>query len=257
VLLPWSKTNTLIIGPDAYALNDGIKVTLFDEVIQSSSKPDWRDIVVDLETNASQLEIRKVKLIISNQFVRYLVLPWQSEIYKEKDWLYIAKTKLRKIYGTIADEWRVKVVFQAYGQPILVSAIDSEMIERLESIAVKNNWSISGIEPALFSVISKFRKQVGRSDMLLINEGRRLVAAKVENDAIVTIAIASPNMGGECEELEKLTQRNFNRMTKQNAIQVMAFSHQVLPKSFLSGATINLITPDHDCSVTHAMATLL
>ena len=131
MLQQWRKSVTIALTPESIAINSGEKVS---RVIELETNSSWSQVLTELENNISSIDSQKVRFILSNNMVRYAVLPWQSDIYSQQDWQSLAENHLRNVYGAMVDSWQVNVAMQGYGHSLIISAIDHALLDRLEDV---------------------------------------------------------------------------------------------------------------------------
>ena len=115
MLLPWSKQSTLAISHHGIAFKhaDGQSKLLTDNKFAWTNVAQLAEI---LNAHQSLVKHQHVQVLLSNTLIRYLVLPWQNEVFAKQDWQSIAQHEFRKQYGAAADTWKVSVNFGNYGQ---------------------------------------------------------------------------------------------------------------------------------------------
>ncbi|QDC43570.1 hypothetical protein [Methylophilus medardicus] len=75
-----------------------------------------------------------VVIVLSNQYARWLVLPWQAEILSEADKAAYYRHGLQQAFGADACDWQVQAQGGAYGQPTLLNALPLALINRLQTV---------------------------------------------------------------------------------------------------------------------------
>ena len=98
------------------------------------------DLDTVLAANAPLMKDKTLQVVLSNTFVRYLVLPWRDGVYRQQDWQAVAQHAFRQQYGAVADNWRIKVRLLAYGENVLAAAIDETLCEQLDACAKQFNF---------------------------------------------------------------------------------------------------------------------
>ncbi|MEO8417879.1 MAG: hypothetical protein ABI475_04055 [Methylophilaceae bacterium] len=158
----------------------------------------YERLLDELEAQADKLGLWRVRFILSNQFARYAVLPWQPSIYAMQDWLALATHQFRKQFGAMAENWEIRVALQGHGAPAVACALDRTLSERLLALSAKVNWSVQGIEPALMSVFNRHRAHLAKSGhWLLLAEPQRLLLGQISNGAWQHFHVDSPLAGEE------------------------------------------------------------
>lgn len=196
----WSRRHDVIV-----LSQDGIGLCMagsgrLRQLAQASEPP-----LTALEQQAPALGLRRVRIILSNQLLRYTVLPWQVGVYSEADWRALAAHQFRQQYGTAAEGWELRVSLQGYGQPAVACALDTGLSAQLTAIARSAGWTLLGIEPALMAVFNRHRARLSQADhWLLMAEPQRLVLAQLGAGAWQHFYIDSPLAGEEVASAQRL-----------------------------------------------------
>lgn len=159
-----------------------------------------------LAANQSLIEGKTLQIVLSNTFVRYLVLPWQAGIFHQQDWQAIAQHAFRQQYGPIVDEWRIKVRLQLHGQNVLAAAIDETLCEQLDTCAKQLNLRINSITPLLL-VLSEQSELVDNTWML-VAEPARLTLCQIKQGNWQQVLVDVPAANQEYQQAEQLINRN-------------------------------------------------
>lgn len=234
MLRRWRKPYTVVISPEGVILNSGSKLSrLVDTQLSVSSKPvSWLQVLTEFEKNSVSLAARPIKFIISNHYVRYAVLPWQSDIYSQQDWQSLAENHLRSVHGNVVDSWKISVAMQGYGEPLLISAIDKILLTRLQDLAKQYHWTIESIVPALFSVVNHYHRKIKKEAWLMIIEPQRSVLAEIINDVIVRFTVAFPPENQEKIECFNLVRRALKSRHNADSVVISVFGEQKLFADF-------------------------
>jgi hypothetical protein len=203
VLLPWSRTATLAVCSSGVALSlHGEKPRLLTDATF-----EWKDsnqLAQILAQSESTLKNQSVNVILSNTFVRYLVLPWQDGVLTQMDWQAIAQHAFRKQFGAAANDWLVRVSLEKYGQTVLAAAIDNSFYAQLQISAEALNFSIGAVEPLLMRVLNQNKPNT----WALIAEPERLVLCQMQDSEWRQVLVDSPPAGQEFQHAEQLIQRS-------------------------------------------------
>ncbi|MFW5450509.1 MAG: hypothetical protein ACKE9I_02820 [Methylophagaceae bacterium] len=185
----WRKPTLIAITPDGVTINSGHKAR---NVITTKKAFTWQQVLTGFENNAVSINAKSVRFILSNQYVRYAVLPWQAGVFSQQDWHSLAENHMRSLYGKAIDKWTIQVAMQGYGKPLVVSAIDRELLVRLDSIATQNNWTIESVEPALMSITNHYRNKINKNDWLMISESQYLLLVEIVNGMVMNFSVTMP-----------------------------------------------------------------
>lgn len=162
-----------------------------------------------LQDEALQKSGKRIRLVLSNHFVRYMVLPWQAEVISRQDWVAIAEHEFRKRYGHVAEGWKTCVSLNGFGHNVVAAAIDESLIDGLSNIAQEHDFKLVAIEPILMAVL----KQPLPSDdkqWLLIAEPERVLLCEIAGREWQRFSVISPPRQQEIEQSMQLIHRSIN-----------------------------------------------
>ncbi len=155
-----------------------------------------------LAAHQSLIKGQSLQVVLSNTFVRYLVLPWQHGVYRKQDWQAIAEHAFRQQYGAIAEGWRVKVRLQAYGKNMLAAAIDETLCEALDDCAQQFNFRIESITPLLLMLSEHI------NTWALVAEPARLTLCQVKQGNWQQVLVDVPAQDQEYQQAQQLINRS-------------------------------------------------
>ena len=228
MLLPWSKQSTLAISHHGIAFRhaDGQSQLLTDNKFAWSNVAELAEI---LSAHQSLLKHQHVRVVLSNTLMRYLVLPWQNEVFARNDWQSIAQHEFRKQYGAAADAWKVSVSFSNYGQTIIAAAMDESLFAQLEANAKTLNFNITSVQPLLMTLLNTAVE--APRDWALIAEPERILLCRTHNTEWQQILIDSPPTGLEYQHAEQLINRNLLQVaTNEQPSKVNSYVSAALHK---------------------------
>lgn len=138
----------------------------------------WIPPLQQLEQLAQGATKTQMRIVISNHFVRYVVLPPQSDISSPEEVYSYAAFKMREIYGAQITAWELSV---SDWDPIIgaiCAAVNRELLTRLKEITARHDIKLVGVEPYLASTIDHWQQQLTgeRIYFALIETGRLCVA---------------------------------------------------------------------------------
>lgn len=196
------KLVTLALSADGIAMSaSGQLPRLLTNV---SVKLSTNELLLDAFTEALQdadlqKSSKRIRLVVSNHFVRYSVLPWQPEIISREDWLAIAQHDFRKRYGPVTERWTVCVSLNGFGNNVVASAIDKSLLDGLSSVAQEYGFKIIATEPFLMSVIKQYHAG-DDNQWLLIAEPERVLLCEMADNQWQRFSIISPPHQQEIEQ---------------------------------------------------------
>lgn len=89
-----------------------------------------------------------VVVVLSNQYARWLVLPWQAQIQSQADKEAYYRHGLQLAFGGDMHDWPLRAQVTAYGQPTLINAMPGELIATLHAVLAEYRLSPGMILPA-------------------------------------------------------------------------------------------------------------
>lgn len=239
--LTFGNDSTLAISSSGIALGIGNK----KPQLLTDSDFQWKDMSQLAEIlihSKNVLKNQNVKVILSNTFVRYLVLHWQDGVMTQADWQAIAQHEFRKQFGVLANDWLVQVNLAKHGQKVLAAAIDRNLYLQLQASAKQLGFNIIAIEPLFMSVFN----QKNPSMWTLIAEPERLLLCQMHGDGWRQVLVDSPPAGHEYQHSEQLIQRSLLRLeTTEQPSKIATYVSAALNKTWQDniGSHQKLMTP--------------
>lgn len=122
----------------------------------------------------SRQKSQQLQLILSTDFVRFMVLPAQTTLLTESDQLAFASALYHEVYGQLCDSWHIESDDAVPHQPTLCAAIDQVLLDQLKTMANDYRFNVSAVVPYATWLINQFRLE-GYDGYLAIVEPTRLV----------------------------------------------------------------------------------
>lgn len=89
------------------------------------------------------------KVILSNHFMRYTLVPWSDVLSDETEEIAYARHSFSEMYGRDAGEWELRISSGSYGMPQLASAVDARLPVALRELFGRQGISLRSIQPHL------------------------------------------------------------------------------------------------------------
>jgi hypothetical protein len=89
-----------------------------------------------------------VVVVLSNQYARWLVLPWQAEIRSQADQAAYYRHGLQQAFANDGQDWQIEAQPGAYGQSTLLNALPAALLERLQAVLADYRLPAGIITPA-------------------------------------------------------------------------------------------------------------
>ncbi|HEX6266469.1 MAG TPA: hypothetical protein VFZ81_06185 [Burkholderiales bacterium] len=149
---------------------------------------EWRAAVEALPEILNSMKHQEVSLVIADQFVRYVLLPWNAALKTADQWMALARHRFAAIHGAAAAGWEVKLTETAPQGPRLACAVDRELIEALAAKFVAAGVRLASVQPFLVAGFNRIRAHIGNgSCWLVVEEPGRLTLAFIQRGTWVAI----------------------------------------------------------------------
>lgn len=161
----------------------------------------------------------RATVVLSNAFVRYLVIPWPSEVLSPRELGELAVMRSRATFGEAAADWTIRVCPGAYGQPSIACAVETALVSALRERLDELGLRLVSLQPLLMAAYNDIRRELGRSSIFVIIESGRLgvsllaegewhyvASRRCAADASIAIEqeLAALDMAGMPEQLDVL-----------------------------------------------------
>lgn len=90
-------------------------------------------------------------VILSNHFMRYVLLPWSDVPATEEEEMAYARHTFRQAYGEAAEGWELRLSPGGVGQSQLACAVDKRLPEALRSLFGRAGIALVSIQPHLMA----------------------------------------------------------------------------------------------------------
>ncbi len=140
----------------------------------------WGAAMLALEAVLSKQKGRKAfaTVILSNHFMRYVLLPWSDVPGNETEELAYARHAFRQAYGEAAETWDLRLSPGKVGMPQLASAVDQRLPEALRALFERTGIPLESIQPHLMAAYNTCENILsGRSAWFVLVEPGSLCLA--------------------------------------------------------------------------------
>jgi hypothetical protein len=120
-------------------------------------------------------------VVLSNHFVRYLLLAWNADLVSGREDLAFAGARFQQVFGEAASEWALKLSHFGPGFASVASAIERALLEALSAVIAGSPLRLRSIQPG-FMAVCNARQRVPRGDawMAMAEPGRLLLGSMHE-----------------------------------------------------------------------------
>jgi len=144
----------------------------FDSDTLTSSVPantsSWQRSVALLRDLAG-CGVRQLHLVLSNHFVRYQLLPWESIVACNGDTQALARARFQLAFGEAAVDWHIVADAPRFRTTSLTAAIDGQLLPSAREMAATAGLQIASVRPYLLSALGRW--QAGLRPRAIPNAG--------------------------------------------------------------------------------------
>jgi hypothetical protein len=149
-------------------------------IVQDTDEPVWQHAIGKLESLLASMQIKpktQLQVILSSDFVRYLILPPQLIPMSSTEKSAYAAAAYREVYGTVVGSWHIKLHDASPNQATIAVAVDEKLLETLNLISLKHQLKLVSVQPYLMRVFNSLRNQLGNLNgyLVILDSGRLLV----------------------------------------------------------------------------------
>ena len=147
----------------------------------SDQQPNWGAALASLRELLVLVSPAKipVSVILSNHFVRYMVLQWSAELVTRAEEAQFARARFIQVFGDRASEWTIRASDAPAGMERLAAAADRALLEAVAATLEAAGLTLESCQPALMAQFNAGRSRIGDTAWLVCAEHGRLLIARV------------------------------------------------------------------------------
>jgi hypothetical protein len=134
-----------------------------------------------------------VMVVLSNQFARYTVVPFDSAISGPEEEMALARFHFTKIHGERVGAWDVRMSGGRHGAPRLASAVDVSLMQAIRACFPRSaKPRLISVQPYLMSAFNLWRHMMAKQNAwLLLVEPQQACLALVVDGVLLAAAQTS------------------------------------------------------------------
>jgi len=140
--------------------------------------PNWQPAMDVLRAWLTQtgLQAADAHIVLSNHFVRYLLIPWNPDLVTQQEELAFARARFQQVFGDAAEHWTLKLSRPKPDVAGVASAIERPFLDALNAAMANSPLALRTIQPGLMDTFNA-RRRVPAADawMVVAEPGRLLV----------------------------------------------------------------------------------
>jgi hypothetical protein len=163
---------------------------LADCVSSTSDGAAWDAAIRTLDAELPRLLPRRTvaKVILSNHFTRYVMVPWSEALSNATEEMAYARHCFRQLYGANAEHWEVRLNSLHAGLPQLASAVDTGLLAALRDIFKHNGVMLESVQPQLMAAYNNSRDTLHkRSAWFVMHEHGSLCLALLQQGRFIRV----------------------------------------------------------------------
>jgi hypothetical protein len=152
--------------------------------LTSPGDTSWRHSLETLQTMLPDFAKHhcNVKVVLSNHYVRYLLVPYSDQIINETEDLELVRHSFSRSYGQNTGQWAIRYSDDGHSTgPRVAGAIDQGLLESLNAIFLNTRMNLRSVQPYLMAAFNQWRHQLSDNAWLALVEHGRLCLAQVQN----------------------------------------------------------------------------
>ena len=145
----------------------GLRPTIVAKKVHaySGSEPGWQSALTVLQAalNNPAWKNADATLILSNHFVRFLMLPWSDVALNDAEKLSLLQQRFVEVYGEASATWEMRLNKESFGSPSLACAVETSLLEQLKSVVNASSLRLQSVQPYLMTAFNFCRRDLGNA----------------------------------------------------------------------------------------------
>lgn len=213
----WRDQLSLAIAPDRIVLvrgSSGLRPKLIAKEIVSvtAAEGGWKGVLATLTQTLKNVQWHDadVRVVLSNSFVRYQLVPWSDEVNSASERAAYVRQSFAQVYGDAAAEWIYVVSDVSRGAAWVACAMSRDLMLQLESVVTQAGSDLVSVTPHVMTAFNGARSAMQKMDCWFVQvEKDKLLMALITGGHWRTLS--SRQITGERwqEELPMLLDREW------------------------------------------------
>ena len=181
----WRDQVRIALCPDrviALHYKSGLRPRVVSKKIYkcSEEKSGWQSVLPTLQEalNKTNAQNAEATLILSNHFVRYLLLPWSDVSLTNAEKAALLQDRFQEVYGEVSATWELRLNAGSFGSPSLASGVDQNLLAQLKTTFDSSVLRLNSIQPYLMSSVNDARRNFGKDSawFVIVEDGMFCIA---------------------------------------------------------------------------------
>lgn len=124
---------------------------------KSNESADWRLLTQHLQQALTDTKWQGAipVVIVSNQFARYAVIPWNAELAVEAERKAYMQHCFNLVYGEAAKTWDLRMSEPSFGHSAIASGVNQGLLQALHDVFNAADMTLSAVYPQLMLAINQ------------------------------------------------------------------------------------------------------
>jgi hypothetical protein len=214
VSLSWRERVTITLLPQQVTLQRftrGLRPTIKDckalACAQAENATSWQPAVEALREALAHpnVESADATVVLSNHFVRYLLLPWNPDIVTAQEEFAFARTRFQQVFGDAAQKWVLKLSHSGPGIATVASAIERPLLESVAAAIAGSPLRLRSVQPRLMTVCNARRRMPSGDAWIVMAEPGRLLLGSLRQGEWQSLRGRS--MNGHAVDLKEIIEQ--------------------------------------------------
>lgn len=149
-------------------------------IIKTANELPWQLAIHKLESLLQSMQVKRktqLQVVLSSDFVRYLILPGQTIAMNTAEKSAYAIATYRDVYGAVVDGWHIKLHDAAPNQSTIAVAVDEKLLAILKQVSLKHQLKLNSVQPYLMSAFNTLNHQLSNINgyLVALKSGRLLL----------------------------------------------------------------------------------
>lgn len=202
----WREHWRVAMTPDALVVarfGRGLRPRLADGRVEplkppAPGAPAWQPAVEALaQVLAEKARGARLTVILSNHFVRYLLVPWHDELTGPDERLALARHAFAQVYGDAAGAWTLRLAEGPWGGAAPAAAVDSGLLQAIEDAAQKAHVQLASVQPYWMAAVNQFRAELASTGCFALVEPGKLCIGVYRNQSWQELAARRVSPGAD------------------------------------------------------------
>ena len=181
--LLWRDQLCISLSPDQVSLvrlGKGLRRRVMEKSSHSftvNNGATWQPAIGELEKLLKQQGNADASVVLSNQFSRYLIVPWSDAVSGAEELVEFTRHRCNQVYGQLAADWDLRFSLGCFGAPLLACGVERSLLDAIRHTCEAAGVRLISVQPALMTVFNRKRAEMKAGGWLVFAERGRLTLA--------------------------------------------------------------------------------